>query len=227
MENGGVCRGFNAKNSVDILSRRNLDYLDKQFVRDYGAQGLAWIKVQNGEWQASPAAKNISEEARAELAKRLNVEDGDTLFFGADKRSIVEAALGAVRVELGTKLLKLTNEDQWEFLWVNSAPMFEFDEEGDRYVSIHHPFTAPYPEHVELLGSNPAACKSLSYDLVLNGVEVGGGSIRIHDPEVQSTVFKALGIGAEEAHEKFGFLLDALELGAPPHGGLALASTAW
>ena len=220
VENGGICRGFNAKGSVEKLSRRNLDYLDKQFVRDYGAKGLAWIKVQDGEW-LGPAAKNITEEARAELAKRLNVEDGDTLFFGADKKSVVEATLGAVRVELGTKLLELTNNDQWEFLWVHSAPMFEFDEEGQRYISIHHPFTAPYPEHVELLDNDPAACKSLSYDLVLNGVEVGGGSIRIHDPEVQSTVFKALDIGPDEAREKFGFLLDALELGAPPHGGLA------
>lgn len=220
VEQGGVCRGFNAKGSADSLSRRNLDYLDKQFVHDYGAKGLAWIKVQNGEWQG-PAAKNISEEARSELSRRLQVEDGDTLFFGADKKSVVEAALGAVRVELGTKLLGLTKPDQWEFLWVHSAPMFEYDEDAQRWLSIHHPFTAPYPEHLEQLASDPGSCKSLSYDLVLNGVEVGGGSIRIHDPAVQSQVFAALGIGPEEARDKFGFLLDALALGAPPHGGLA------
>ncbi|TVR44479.1 MAG: aspartate--tRNA ligase [Planctomycetota bacterium] len=220
VEQGGVCRGFNAKGSAEILSRRNLDYLDKQFVRDYGAKGLAWIKVSGGEWQG-PAAKNISAAAREELAKRLQVEDGDTLFFGADKRSIVEASLGAVRVELGTKLLGLTNPEQWEFVWVHSAPMFEYDEESRRWASIHHPFTAPYPEHLPLLESDPGACKSLSYDLVLNGVEIGGGSIRIHDTQVQSQVFRALGINAEEARDKFGFLLDALELGAPPHGGLA------
>ena len=159
VENGGVCRGFNAKNSVDVLSRRNLDYLDKQFVRDYGAKGLGLDQGAKRR-MARPAAKNISEEARTELAKRLNVEDGDTLFFGADKRAIVEAALGAVRVELGTKLLKLTNEDQWEFLWVHSAPMFEYDEEAERFISIHHPFTAPYPEHVELLNSDPAPVRA-------------------------------------------------------------------
>ena len=220
VENGGICRGFNAKNSVEKLSRRNLDYLDKQFVRDYGAKGLAWIKVQDGEWQA-PLPKT-SPPKPAKNSPNASMSKMATPLFGADKRSIVEATLGAVRVELGTKLLELTNTDQWEFLWrVHSAPMFEFDEEAQRYISIHHPFTAPYPEHVELLDSDPGACKSLSYDLVLNGVEVGGGSIRIHDPEVQSTVFKALGIGEEEAREKFGFLLDALELGAPPHGGLA------
>jgi aspartyl-tRNA synthetase len=220
VENGGVCRGFNAKGAADKLSRRNLDFLDKTFVRDYGAKGLAWIKIVGGEWQG-PAAKNISEEARADLAQRLNVEDGDVLFFGADKLKVVEATLGAVRVELGTRLLGLTTPDQWEFLWVHSAPMFEHDEEADRWVSVHHPFTAPYPEDLERLATEPGACRSQSYDLVLNGVEIGGGSIRIHDPEVQATVFGALGIDDEEAREKFGFLLDALALGAPPHGGLA------
>ena len=218
---GGICRGFNAKGSVDALSRRNLDYLDKQFVRDYGAKGLAWIKVSHeGEWQG-PAAKNITEAARADLTERLQVEPGDVLFFGADKQNIVEATLGAVRVELGTKLLQLTTPDQWEFLWVHSAPMFEFDEDSNRYVSVHHPFTAPYPEDLEKLASAPGEARSQSYDLVLNGVELGGGSIRIHDPEVQEAAFRALGIDEAEAREKFGFLLDALQFGAPPHGGLA------
>ena len=220
VENGGVCRGFNAKGSAETLSRRNLDYLDKQFVRDYGAKGLAWIKVVDGEWQG-PAARNINDAARADLAQRLQVEDGDVLFFGADSKSVVEAALGAVRVELGVKLLGLTQPDQWEFVWVHSAPMFEYDEGSQRWISIHHPFTAPYAEHLQALASDPGNCKSQSYDLVLNGVEIGGGSIRIHDPQVQSQVFQALGIGAEEAKAKFGFLLEALELGAPPHGGLA------
>ncbi|TVR12939.1 MAG: aspartate--tRNA ligase [Planctomycetota bacterium] len=220
VENGGVCRGFNAKGSAETLSRRNLDYLDKQFVRDYGAKGLAWIKVVDGEWQG-PAARNINEVARADLAQRLQVEDGDVLFFGADSKSVVEAALGAVRVELGVKLLGLTRPDQWEFVWVHSAPMFEFDEGAQRWVSIHHPFTAPYADHLPLLTNDPGACKSQSYDLVLNGVEIGGGSIRIHDPQVQAQVFQALGIGPDEAQAKFGFLLEALELGAPPHGGLA------
>lgn len=217
---GGVCRGLNAKGACDKLSRRNLDFLDKTFVRDFGAKGLAWIKIQDGEWQG-PAARNITEEARADLAKRLNVEDGDILFFAADSKKVVEATLGAVRVELGTNLLGLTTPDQWEFLWVHSAPMFEFDDGSQRFVSVHHPFTAPYPEDLDTLATDPGAARSQSYDLVLNGVELGGGSIRIHDPEVQATVFGALGIGDEEAREKFGFLLDALRFGAPPHGGLA------
>ncbi len=218
---GGVCRGFNAKGAADKLSRRNLDYLDKQFVRDYGAKGLAWIKIgADGAWQG-PAARNITDAAKQELTRRLEVEPGDVLFFGADKHRIVEATLGAVRVEVGVNLLQVAAADDWQFLWVHSAPMFEYDEEGQRYLSVHHPFTAPYPDHLERLETEPARCLSQSYDLVLNGVELGGGSIRIHDPAVQQRVFAALKIDAAEAQEKFGFLLEALKYGAPPHGGIA------
>jgi aspartyl-tRNA synthetase len=220
VEGGGICRALNAKAATDKLSRRNLDYLDKTFVRDFGAKGLAWIKVANGEWQG-PAARNITEEARAELTKRLNVESGDVLFFAADRPKVVEATLGAVRVELGTKLLALAQPGQFEFLWVHSAPMFEYDDDTQRWYSVHHPFTAPYAEQLDQLASNPGSVLSQSYDFVLNGVEMGGGSIRIHDPAVQKRVFTALGIGDEEAKAKFGFLLDALRFGAPPHGGLA------
>ncbi|NRA38153.1 MAG: aspartate--tRNA ligase, partial [Planctomycetes bacterium] len=134
---------------------------------------------------------------------------------------VVEDVLGSLRIELGVNRLELPQKGQWEFLWIHSAPMFDFDEESQRYKSVHHPFTAPYDEDLEKLVSDPANVRSKSYDLVLNGCEMGGGSIRIHDPEMQAQVFTALGIDDEEAQEKFGFLLDALKYGAPPHGGLA------
>jgi len=216
---GGVVRLINAKNAADKITRNDLDKLT-DFVRKLGAKGLAWIKIQNGEWNG-PAAKNISPEVRATLAAQVGAEDGDLLFFGADKKKNVESVLGALRVKLGTETLKLAQKGQWEFLWLHSAPMFEYDEETARYYSVHHPFTAPYAEELEKIETDPGNVRSQSYDLVLNGVEMGGGSIRIHSPETQERVFRALGIGEEEAKLKFGFLLDALKFGAPPHGGLA------
>ena len=216
---GGVVRLINAKGAADKITRNDLDKLT-DYVRKLGAKGLAWIKIQNGEWNG-PAAKNISPEVRAALAAKVDAVDGDLLFFGADKKKGVENVLGALRVKLGTEILKLSQKGQWEFLWVHSAPMFEWDEETNRFYSVHHPFTAPYAEELEKIESDPGNVRSQSYDLVLNGVEMGGGSIRIHSPEVQERVFRALGIGEEEAKAKFGFLLDALKFGAPPHGGLA------
>ena len=219
IENGGVVRAFNAKNGAGNISRKGLDKLTK-FARELGAKGLAWIKIVDGEWQG-PVANNISDEAREDLGKRLNVEDGDVLFFGADTEKVVCEVLGQVRLKVGVELMKLPESGQWNFLWVHSAPMFEFDDEAQRFTSVHHPFTAPYDEDLARLTSEPGACRSKSYDLVLNGVELGGGSIRIHNPGVQKEVFTALGIDDEEANAKFGFLLDALTYGAPPHGGLA------
>ena len=216
---GGVVRLINAKGAADKITRNDLDKLT-DYVRKLGAKGLAWIKVQKGEWNG-PAAKNISPEVRAELAKIAGVEDGDVLFFGADKRKNVESVLGALRVKLGNETLKLVRKGQWEFLWVHSAPMFEWDDETNRYYAVHHMFTAPYYEELDKIESDPANVRTQSYDLVLNGVEMGGGSIRIHSPEVQARVFKALNMGEAEARAKFGFLLDALKFGAPPHGGLA------
>jgi len=216
---GGVVRCINAKGSAEKITRNDLDKLT-DYVRKLGAKGLAWIKVQKGEWNG-PAAKNITADIRAELAKLMDVEDGDVLFFGADKKKNVENVLGSLRVKLGTETLKLAQKGQWEFLWVHSAPMFEWDEETARYYSVHHPFTAPYAAELDKMESDPANVRSQSYDFVLNGVEMGGGSIRIHSPEVQARVFKALGISDEEARAKFGFLLDGLKYGAPPHGGLA------
>jgi len=216
---GGVVRLINAKGAADKITRNDLDKLT-DYVRKLGAKGLAWIKIQNGEWNG-PAAKNISPEVRAALAAQVDAADGDLLFFGADRKKGVENVLGALRVKLGTEILKLARKGQWEFLWVHSAPMFEWDDETNRFYSVHHPFTAPYAEELDKIESDPGNVRSQSYDLVLNGVEMGGGSIRIHSPEVQERVFRALGIGEEEAKAKFGFLLDALKFGAPPHGGLA------
>lgn len=235
---GGVVRAVNAKHGFErgaskpeskksaseILSRRTLDQLT-EFVKAYGAKGLAWIKLQGDpavkeSWQG-PAAKNITDAARNDLAKRLDVADGDVLFFGADREKTVCAALGALRVELGVNCLKLTRPEQFEFLWLHSAPLFEFSEEQNAHVATHHPFTAPYAEHVDLLVSDPGKVLSKSYDMVLNGNEIGGGSIRIHDAATQGKVFRALGISEEDAQKKFGFLLHALSFGAPPHGGMA------
>ncbi len=224
IEDKGVVRAINAKKSCEILSRRTLDALT-EFAKGYGAKGLAWIKIQGDpaiseSWQG-PAAKNITEAARIELAKRMDVADGDVLFFGADSNKIVCATLGAVRVELGTKTLKLARGDDWQFLWIHSAPLYEWSEEAQQWVANHHPFTSPYDDHVKLLSSDPGAVLSKSYDMVLNGNEIGGGSIRVHDSDTQEKVFKALGIDHDEAQRKFGFLLHALSYGAPPHGGMA------
>ena len=224
VEGRGVVRALNAKGASEQLSRRTLDALT-EFAKGNGAKGLAWIKIaadpsKAEDWQG-PAAKNITAEARAELARRLDVGPGDVLFFGADSLKIVCTVLGAVRNELGRNLLKLARGDDWQFLWVHSAPLFEYNEEEKTLVANHHPFTAPYSEHVERLASDPAAVLSKSYDMVLNGNEIGGGSIRIHDAETQAKVFAALGISPEEAQQKFGFLLHALGFGAPPHGGMA------
>lgn len=224
VEAGGVCRAINAKGANEKLSRKTLDQLT-EFVRGLGAKGLAWIKIgadpsKAEDWQG-PAAKNITEPARIELAKRMGVETGDVLFFGADKLKNVCSHLGAVRVELGVNRLQLTTPDQWEFLWLHSAPLFEFSDEQQAWVANHHPFTSPYEEHIEFLISDPGKVRSKSYDMVLNGNEIGGGSVRIHDATMQSKVFEALGISPEDAQKKFAFLLHALSFGAPPHAGMA------
>lgn len=224
VEAKGVVRAINAKKANELLSRRTLDTLT-EFAKGLGAKGLAWIKIgadpsKAEDWQG-PAAKNITPEARAELARRLDVGPGDVLFFGADSFKGVCTVLGAVRVELGRNLLKLAKWDDWQFLWVHSAPLYEWSEESHSFVANHHPFTAPYPDHVQYLANDPGKVLSKSYDMVLNGNEIGGGSIRIHDAATQGAVFRALGISEEEAQKKFGFLLHALSFGAPPHGGMA------
>ncbi len=206
------------------FSRGEIDEYTK-FVGIYGAKGLAYIKVNdiaqlNETGLQSPIVKNLHEAALKTIIARTGAQNGDIIFFGADKEKIVNDALGALRSKIGHEK-GYTNGKAWEPLWVVDFPMFEYDEEAKRWNACHHPFTAPKDEHLAMLQSDPGKCLAKAYDLALNGSEIGGGSVRIHKEEVQSQVFRALNIGAEEAQLKFGFLLDALQYGAPPHGGLA------
>ncbi len=221
--NGGLVKVIRVPGGNALLSRKQIDNYTK-FVSIYGAKGLAYIKVNDRDdipdGLQSPIVKNLSEEALKALLERTGAENGDLLFFGADNKDIVNNALGYLRVELG-KDLALYDEKENSFVWVVDFPMFEWDAENKRPQALHHPFTAPYPEDLEKLETAPLEMRSQAYDLVWNGTEIGGGSIRIHDTDVQSRVLKALNISDEEAQDKFGFLLNALEYGAPPHGGLA------
>ncbi len=209
------------------MSRSEIDGYT-QFVGIYGAKGLAYIKVNDvakgRDGLQSPIVKNLHDAALAELVKRTGAQDGDIIFFGADREKVVNDAIGALRVKIGhSEFGKKTGLSTagWKPLWVVDFPMFEYDEEDGRYTAAHHPFTSPKDGHEDFLESDPSKAFAKAYDMVLNGWEIGGGSVRIHREEVQSKVFRALKIGAEEAREKFGFLLDALQYGAPPHGGIA------
>ncbi|HEZ4127147.1 TPA: aspartate--tRNA ligase, partial [Neisseria meningitidis] len=212
------------------FSRKEIDEYTK-FVGIYGAKGLAYIKVNdvgnlsNGEDSGlqSPIVKFLSENALKEIIARTGAQNGDIIFFGADKTKVVNEAIGALRIKVGLEHGAENGyfTDEWKPLWVVDFPMFEYDEEADRYVAVHHPFTAPKEGHEDLMVSDPANCLARAYDMVLNGWEIGGGSIRIHRADVQEKVFAALKISPEEQQEKFGFLLDNLKFGAPPHGGLA------
>ncbi|MBU1447623.1 MAG: aspartate--tRNA ligase [Gammaproteobacteria bacterium] len=206
------------------FTRGEIDEYTK-FVGIYGAKGLAYIKVNdvtklNEEGLQSPIVKNIHEAALKTIIERTGAQNGDIIFFGADKTKIVNDALGALRSKIGHEK-GYTNGKAWEPIWVVDFPMFEYDDEAKRWNACHHPFTAPKDEHLQFLETDPGRCLAKAYDLALNGWEIGGGSVRIHKEAVQSQVFRALNIGAEEAQLKFGFLLDALQYGAPPHGGLA------
>jgi len=209
------------------MSRGEIDSYT-EFVKIYGAKGLAWIKVnevaKGREGLQSPIVKNLHDKAVADILARTGAQDGDLLFFGADKAKVVNDAIGALRLKVGHSEFGKSHglfEDRWAPLWVVDFPMFEHDEENDRWAAVHHPFTAPKDGHEDLMVTDPAKCIAKAYDMVLNGWELGGGSIRIHRAEVQSKVFDALKISKEDAQVKFGFLLDALQYGAPPHGGLA------
>ncbi len=206
------------------LTRGEIDEYTR-FVGIYGAKGLAYIKVNdvakpNEEGLQSPIVKNLHEQALTAILERTGAQSGDLIFFGADKTKVVNDALGALRVKLGHEKGYVSGAE-WTPVWVVDFPMFEYDEEDKRWVACHHPFTSPKDEHVDLLETDPGACLAKAYDLALNGWEIGGGSVRIHRADMQSKVFRALNIGEEEAQAKFGFLLDALKYGAPPHGGLA------
>ena len=202
----------------ESMSRKEIDDLT-EFVKIYGAQGLAWIKIRSDEWQ-SPIAKFLSAEERDAIAKQLGLQVGDIAFFQAGDPGMVNAALGNLRVRLGEQL-GLIPENTWNFLWVTDFPLYEYSEEDKRYVACHHPFTSPTDETLSTMVSDPGAARARAYDMILNGNEVGGGSIRIHTAEVQRRMFEALGFDPETAEEQFGFFIHALEHGAPPHGGIA------
>ena len=217
VEKGGIVKAINAKGCTDF-SRKEIDDLT-EFVAIYRAKGLAWIKIREDAWQ-SPIAKFFSEEEKAALVQRLGIEPGDLVFFVADTPKVVNEALGNLRNHLGRRL-GLIDDKRFNFLWVTHFPMYEYDETEKRYQALHHPFTSPLEEDENKLTGDPLAVRSRAYDLVLNGSEIGGGSIRIHRRQMQERVLEALGLTREDYLEKFGFLLDALDSGAPPHGGIA------
>jgi len=223
---GGRVVALRVKGGAEI-SRGEIDAYT-EVVKIYGAKGLAWIKVNDAskgrEGLQSPIVKNLHDKAIAEILARTGAADGDLIFFGADKAKIVNDGMGALRLKVGHSDFGKANglfEDKWAPLWVVDFPMFERDDEENRWNAVHHPFTAPKDGHEDLMDSDPGACIAKAYDMVLNGWELGGGSVRIHRADVQSKVFSALNISKEDAQTKFGFLLDALQYGAPPHGGLA------
>lgn len=218
LDDGGLVKAINGKGAA-ALSRADIDKLGAVCTR-YGAKGMAWVKVQADHWQG-PAAKYFDDAVKADLTERLGAEAGDLLCFVADSFTVCNDALAHLRLELG-KRLGLIDESAWRFLWVTDFPLFEEISEGGRYYSKHHPFTSPHPDDLPHLTTRPNDVRSLAYDLVVNGVELGGGSIRIHDQGVQQQIFSLLGLSEAEAEAKFGFLLEALGFGTPPHGGIAL-----
>ena len=219
LEANGQINAIVAENAADKFSRKDLDKL-QEFVKIYGAKALSWLKMTDGVLAGS-IAKVTTDEEKAALASALNLNNNDLVLMVADKPKTSLAAMGALRVKLG-KDLNLIDESKFNFLWVTNFPMFEYSEEEDRYVAAHHPFTSPNLEDVDKLMSDPANCYSRAYDLVLNGYELLSGSIRIHDQKLQAKVFEAIGMSLEEAHEKFGFFLEAFKYGTPPHGGVGI-----
>jgi aspartyl-tRNA synthetase len=218
VKKGGVVKALNAKGCINF-SRKEIDDLT-DFVAVYRAKGMAWIKVKENEWQ-SPITKFFSEAEKEALAERIEMETGDLVFFIADQPKVANESLGHLRNHLG-KTLGLIDENEYQFLWVTRFPMFEYDETEKRLQALHHPFTSPLEEDYERLADEPLAVKSRAYDLVLNGFEIGGGSIRIHQRSIQEKVFEALNMDRKTYESKFGFLLEALDSGAPPHGGIAI-----
>jgi aspartyl-tRNA synthetase len=214
---GGLVKGLNAPGCADF-TRKILDELT-ELAGVFGGKGLAWVKLNDDGWQ-SPIAKFFTDEEKAAIEEALGAKKGDLMLFSADKATVANTVLGRIRLELG-KRLSLIPKDGYDFVWVVDFPMFEYDEADKRNYAVHHPFTSPVIEDMDKFESAPEAMKARAYDLVLNGQEIGGGSIRIHDPKVQALAFKSLGITDEDAQEKFGFLLDALSFGTPPHGGIA------
>jgi aspartyl-tRNA synthetase len=217
IDKGGSVKAINAKGCA-TFSRKDLDNLT-EYAGRFGARGMAWIKIKEDQWQ-SPITKFFTDDEIAAMGKVLEAEPGDLILFGADDTAIVNQVLAELRLELARRL-NLVDNETFDFLWITDFPLVEFDTDRNRHSAVHHPFTAPFEEHLDLLESDPGKVKSRAYDLVLNGNEIGGGSIRIHSPEIQERVLKVLGIDKQEADDKFGFLLRALQFGAPPHGGIA------
>jgi aspartyl-tRNA synthetase len=223
---GQKVRGINARGAADRYSRKAIDELTNFVTQDFGAKGLAWFKVEAGGGLASPIAKNFAPELLARIGRRMNAAPGDLLLFVADTFEVTCKALYALRKRFGEEL-KLYDPASRHYSWIVEFPMFAPDTETGGWAAMHHPFTAPRTQDVPRLATDPGACRAQAYDLVINGCEAGGGTIRIHDPDVQRQVFGLLGISAEAARERFGFLLDALSFGAPPHGGIALGLDRW
>ncbi|NNU91268.1 MULTISPECIES: aspartate--tRNA ligase [Anoxybacillus] len=219
VQNGGQVKAINVKGAADKYSRKDIDALT-EYVARYGAKGLAWLKVE-ADGLKGPIAKFFNEDEQKQMMQTLEAETGDLLLFVADKKSVVADALGALRSKLG-KDLQLIDESAFHFLWITDWPLFEYDEEEGRYYAAHHPFTMPVREDVPKFETDPASVRAQAYDLVLNGYELGGGSLRIFERDIQEKMFKTLGFTEEQAREQFGFLLEAFEYGTPPHGGIAL-----
>jgi aspartyl-tRNA synthetase len=219
IKKGGIIKAINLKGRASELSRKEIDDLG-EFAKSLGAKGLAWIRVSEGEWQ-SPITKFLSESEKERLKNTLNIEDGDIIFFAADSAYMVNLVLSNLRLRLGERF-NLIDRSKLAFLWVVDFPLLEFDETEERYVAMHHPFTSPKEEDLEIFDDAPEKVRARAYDIVLNGVEIGGGSIRIHRSDIQQKLFNKIGLEPEEARKKFGFLLEALQFGAPPHGGIAL-----
>ncbi|MGF2096312.1 aspartate--tRNA ligase [Mammaliicoccus lentus] len=219
VENGGEVKAIVVENGADDYSRKDIDQL-QSFASIYGAKGLAWVKVTD-EGLNGPISKFFNEPHTEELLKETEAKSGDLILFVADKKDVVAASLAQLRNKLG-KERGLIDPNQYNFLWVTDWPLFEYDEDTNRYVAAHHPFTAPKKEHEDMLETDPTNVEANAYDIVLNGFELGGGSIRIHKSDLQEKMFKALGFTDEEAQEQFGFLIEAFKYGAPPHGGIAL-----
>jgi aspartyl-tRNA synthetase len=217
-ESGGLIKCVKIDASSEEFSKKGIQKLEK-FVKTSGAKGLAWFKYENGTFD-SPIAKFLSEKEISDLMAKLEIKEKDIVFIIADKKSVVNTALGALRIEIAHEK-NIIKKDQLELVWITEFPLFEYSEEEDRYVAMHHPFTAPVDEDIDMIESNPGEVRAKAYDIVMNGDEIGGGSIRITNRDLQNRMFRALGLSEETANERFGYLLEAFKYGVPPHGGLA------
>ena len=218
IENGGSVRGINAKGQ-GAMPRKKIDKL-VSFAKDYGAKGLAYLAVQEDGTVKSSFTKFMTEDETKKLMEAMGAENGDLLLFAADKNKVVWAVLGALRLELA-KQMELLDKDEFKFLWVTEFPLLEWSDEENRFMAMHHPFTMPMEEDIQYIDSDPGRVRAKAYDIVLNGNEIGGGSVRIFDPDIQNKMFEVLGFTPEQAKEQFGFLLTAFKYGVPPHAGLA------